>query len=116
MPRRGGGGVYTFGASSPGLASRRAAVQGLSNLLSCLEDMEETDAFKAAPKTIRRGARLALEDRWYDYEAGDVLDQCQLRVVPSFLGPRRWLAELHAVGATCHRERESDCNGSVHAG
>ena len=61
-------------------------MQGYSNLLSWLENMEETDAFKAAPKTIRRGARWALEDRWYDYEEGDVLDQCQLRVVPSFWG------------------------------
>ena len=86
MLRPGDRGRYAFGASSPGLASRRAAVQGYSNLLSWLENMEETDAFKAAPKTIRRGARLALEDRWYDYEEGDVLDQCQLRVVPSFWG------------------------------
>ena len=86
MMRHGGGGRYTFGASSPGLAGRRAAVQGCSNLLSCLEDMEETDAFKAAPKTIRRGARLARRGLWYDYKEGDVLDQCRLRVVPSFWG------------------------------
>jgi len=86
MRRHGGGGRYTFGASSPGLAGRRAAVQGYSNLLSWLENMEETDAFKAAPKTIRRGARLARRGLWYDYKEGDVLDQCQLRVVPSFWG------------------------------
>ena len=86
MRRDGGDGCYTFGASSPGLASRRAAVQGYSNLLPCLENMEETDAFKAAPKTIRRGARLARRGLWYDYKEGDVLDQCQLRVVPSFWG------------------------------
>ncbi len=86
MQRHGGGGLYTFGASSPGLAGQRAAVQGYSNLLSHLENMEQTRAFKAAPKTVRRGARLARQGRWYDYKEGDVLDQCQLRVVPSFWG------------------------------
>ena len=116
MVRQGGGGRYTFGASSPGLASRRAAVQGLSNLLSYLENMERTDAFKAAPKTIRRGARLARRGLWYDYKEGDVLDQCQLRVVPSFWGRADGSPSSTPFGATCHRERESDCNGSVHAG
>ena len=114
--RRGGGGLYTFGASSAGLAGRRAAVQGYSNLLSHLESMEQTDAFKAAPKTIRRGARLALRGLWYDYEEGDVLDQCQLRVVPSFWGRVDGAASSTPFGATCHRERESDYNGSAHAG
>ena len=116
MMRQGGGGRYTFGASSAGLAGRRAAVQGYSNLLSNLKSMEQTDAFKAAPKTIRRGARLARQGRWYDYKEGDVLDQCQLRVVPSFWGRVDGSPSSTPFGTTCHRERESDCNGSVDAG
>lgn len=72
----GGVGLHTFGAPSASLAVRRAAFQGLANLLADLMDMENTDAFKKMPKAIRRGARSALRQSSHS----QVLERCPTSV------------------------------------